>query len=338
MRVIHERNVNGAHADAVHLLDAEHTRAVSRAGDVLEYPGPVTTVYTKPMECVLWDPVRDCSPWLHLFESMWMLAGRHDVEYLNQVSKHIGQFVDDGSGTQHGAYGYRWRHWFGIDQLDHAVRQLQADPMSRRVVLQMWSPLGDTVSMQGAGGPQSPDVPCNLSVTFSLRTGRLDMVVFCRSNDIVFGCYGANAVHFSFLLQYIAARLAVPVGTYHQISVNWHAYDKVWKAKVSLDSAADWSVRDPYLSHLAVPMGLTDGGDLDNDIRNLTDCGFNPALQPVVVTDFMRLVVAPLRLVWVAWKAGDKALAFALLGDAERYAPLNDWLLACRMWMERRNK
>jgi len=52
----------------------------------------------------------------------------------------------------------------------------------------------------------------------------LDMTVFNRSNDIIWGCYGANAVHFSMLQEVMAAWVGVPVGCYWQISDNWHAY------------------------------------------------------------------------------------------------------------------
>jgi len=50
------------------------------------------------------------------------------------------------------------------------------------------------------------------------------MVVFNRSNDMVWGCYGANAVHFSFLHEFIGRSTGLPLGTYTQVSVNLHAY------------------------------------------------------------------------------------------------------------------
>lgn len=53
----------------------------------------------------------------------------------------------------------------------------------------------------------------------------LDMEVVCRSNDIVLGAYGANAVHFSVLQEYLAARIGVEVGSLWQMSWNYHMYD-----------------------------------------------------------------------------------------------------------------
>ena len=52
----------------------------------------------------------------------------------------------------------------------------------------------------------------------------LDMTVFNRSNDLIWGMLGANVVHFSFLQEYMACCLGLDVGQYHQISNNLHIY------------------------------------------------------------------------------------------------------------------
>ena len=51
---------------------------------------------------------------------------------------------------------------------------------------------------------ESKDLPCNTHVYFSIREGFLDMTVCNRSNDLIWGCCGANAVHMSFLQEYVA--------------------------------------------------------------------------------------------------------------------------------------
>jgi thymidylate synthase len=177
-------------------------------------------------------PERDANPFFHLYEALWMLAGRNDVAGPARYSSNMNNFSDDGK-TLHGAYGYRWRKAFKarsaqgasayefrkpFDQLAIIAQQLTHDPTDRRCVLQMWSAELDL-------GRQGKDLPCNDTATFQIGPdGRLHLVVFCRSNDIVWGAYGANAVHFSMLLEYMALWIGVPVGTYTQISVNWHGY------------------------------------------------------------------------------------------------------------------
>lgn len=225
MFVIHAANVHHALDQGLQLLDRHGITRDSRNGPVVMAPGPVTTVYAFPCERVLHWAARDANPFFHLYESLWMLAGRKDITPLTKYSKNIANYSDDGL-TQHAAYGYRWRHWmaetgFNLDQLGHIAERLAKDPNDRRSVLQMWDP---NLDLNKVG----KDFPCNLSVTFQRDTnGHLDMTVFNRSNDIIWGAYGANAVHFSMLQEYMATWIGCPVGKYNQISVNYHAYQEV---------------------------------------------------------------------------------------------------------------
>lgn len=217
MIVIKARNVNDALQQGLQHLSSYGIRRDSRNGPVLLSPEPVTTVYSKPLERVLFWPERDANPFFHLYESLWMLAGRNDVEPVARFAKQMLQYSDDGK-IFHGAYGYRWRHWFEFDQLKSIAASLSENKDDRRQVLQMWDPTKDL-------GRVGKDLPCNVSATFQINVdGALDLCVFCRSNDIVWGAYGANAVHFSFLLEYMARWIGVPVGRYSQISINYHGY------------------------------------------------------------------------------------------------------------------
>lgn len=185
------------------------TRQSSRNGPVLMIDEPVIVTYTDPKERVLFNQARDANPFFHLYESLWMLAGRNDVEPLAYYASKMKDYSDDGT-TLNGAYGYRWRecpdHDYGgkigshdngetLDQLDILVNHLKADPSSRRAVLQMWNVEDDLLKIGcktcdtrdktmffrdpgpcpicGSGyrqrGPASKDVCCNLSVMFSIR-------------------------------------------------------------------------------------------------------------------------------------------------------------------------
>lgn len=216
-------------------------RSSSRVGEVLRVDGPVIVTYTHPRERVLFNEARDCNPFFHLFEALWMLAGRNDVAPLVYYNPRIAEYSDDGS-TLHGAYGYRWRRWFGYDQLGWIIAELKERPESRRCVLQIWN------SMEGdrAAGdiPHDPwmarnggkDVPCNTQAYFALRDGLLDMTVCNRSNDLIWGMLGANVVHFSMLQEYMAFAIGVVIGSYHQISNNLHAYTDRWDPRRWLNS------------------------------------------------------------------------------------------------------
>lgn len=230
-------------------------RRPSRNGPVLMVDEPVTITYTHPKERVLFNQARDANPFFHLYESLWMLAGRNDVAPLAYYASNMSNYSDDGE-TLNGAYGYRWRHFQPVkepgwedlerDQLDLLVAHLKADPTSRRAVLQMWDVEDDLLKIG-----ESKDVCCNTAVYFSVRTIEgdrcepwfLDMTVTNRSNDLIWGCLGANAVHFSFLQEYMAARIGVEVGRYNQFTNNLHVYESNWKPDEWLASA---NVTDGY--------------------------------------------------------------------------------------------
>lgn len=161
------------------------SRGPSRYGSVIRVEEPVTITYTKPSKRVLFHPVRDANPFLHLIEALWMLAGQNRVQSLAHFAKRMAEFSDDDltsgeipfRGTSHGstdftggymwgAYGYRWRNWFKWDQLESCIKILRSDKITRRVVLGMWEPRDlQRVEKQ----PTCKDVPCNLLVMFSPR-------------------------------------------------------------------------------------------------------------------------------------------------------------------------
>lgn len=241
--------------------DCTVVREATRNGPVLRIAEPVTITYERPRERVLFNIVRDCNPGFHLYEALWMLAGRNDVAPLAYYNKQMREYSDDG-GTLNGAYGHRWRHAHArqspnrtgpgqVDQLDAIVHHLSRNPTSRRAVLTMWNTEDDLLKAgdhpersgnfynKGLPLPASKDISCNLNVMFALRTIRgpsqigawdvLDMTVTNRSNDMIWGTLGANHVHFSILQEYVAARLGAEVGLYHHFTNNLHVYETNWK-------------------------------------------------------------------------------------------------------------
>lgn len=220
MHTITCRNVNEALPAGLAHLRANGIRRDSRNGPVLAAPTPVTTVYRLPWERVLFSPERDCNPFFHLVEAVWMLAGRDDVETVARYAKQMNAYTDNGLYFW-GAYGYRWRKWFDRDQLLWAINRLKTDPSDRRVVIGMWDPYADP----GKADADGKDIPCNTHIYVWIdHEGRLSLTVCCRSNDIIWGAHGANAVHFSVLQEFLASSLGRPMGPLYQVSNNYHAY------------------------------------------------------------------------------------------------------------------
>lgn len=236
----------------------------TRNGPAMVAPGPVATVYKRPDQRVLFDAERDANPFFHLFESLWILAGRQDVGFLSLFNKKIADYSDDGK-TFHAPYGYRLRKFFGFDQIGRACEILKQSPESRRVVLQIW----DAEIDLGAIGK---DLPCNDLIMVSISNSALDITVCNRSNDAIWGAYGANAVQFSMIQEYMAAKIGVGVGTYTQMSNNFHAYtDNSYWQKFIAGQVGDWNPHTPYdlgarSDAFCTPYAIADASNFDADL------------------------------------------------------------------------
>lgn len=227
MKVLNVRNANDALGQGIQLIKESAEVVKSRAGVTLEVPSPVTTVYHKPWERVLISKVRDANPFFHLMEAMWILAGRRDVKFLTEFNKRMVDYSDD-SEVFNAPYGYRLRNGTGnykIDQLAEVIKLLKRDPNTRQAVCQIWDEY-DLVH-------NTKDKACNMSIVFRIRDGKLCMTVYNRSNDMIWGAYGANVVQFSIIQEYVAVHLDLLIGTYTQVSNSYHVYTegaggKVW--------------------------------------------------------------------------------------------------------------
>jgi thymidylate synthase len=279
MKILDVRNVHGALPAGLELLDEYGVRADSRNGPVLKLLEPCATVYRRPSEKLVMWPERDVNTAFLVYEALWMLAGRRDLKPLLRYVKTFGDYSDDGQ-TLHGAYGWRWRNHWMVDQLPIIARQLFTNQTDRRCVLAMWDPRDDL-------GKVRKDIPCNTIATFQVNNDCLDLTVFCRSNDIIWGAYFANAFHFAVLLEYMSALTKIPVGTYTQISVNYHAYEKVFEQSKGLwHDVAPVSRWNPYHTEevISVPVSWMSQDKLDAEISkilNNADRGvFEGSLDP----------------------------------------------------------
>jgi thymidylate synthase len=296
-------------------------------------------VYEQPLERVLFDPVRDANPFFHLMEALWMLGGRNDVKWLVRFNQRMATYSDDGV-VFNAAYGYRWRQQFDLkaehgkesrDQLSAIVQMLRADPESRRAVLQIWDAESDLAV-------SSKDIACNTQAMFKVRRGRLNMTVSNRSNDIVWGCYGANAVHFSMLLEYMAARVGVEPGHYRQMSDSYHAYHDTWP---KISGIAERYNGDPYeRREVSVHPLVTSAESFDSELMrwlesapdDLSSAQWEGEQAKWQNPYFIR-VATPIHNSWLAYKRKDREAAHQWL---DRCAA-TDWQRAAREWLQRRS-
>lgn len=153
-------------------------------------------------------------------EQVWFLTGsRQPSDLLNKYTKIWDDFTNlDGVVTT--AYGYRWKHHFGRDQIGLLVKLLQKEPSSRHGVVVTWDQASDGLNPN----LKKANVPCPYTFTVNIIGGKLHMHNIVRSNDMILGA-PHDIAGFALLQRILAAKLGIEVGKYtHSIS-NAHIYD-----------------------------------------------------------------------------------------------------------------
>lgn len=286
----------------------------SRNGRVRVLPHPVILTIGQPDQRVLLDPVRDANPFFHVMEWVWMLAGSNDAVWLSQFNKRMMSYADDG--RLRGAYGWRWAN--PEDQIAGVIDLLRRDPGTRQAVVSMWDPLQD--------GPnaRTSDRPCNTHIYFGRRASKLDMIVMNRSNDLVWGMLGANAVHMTFLHELVARASGIPMGNYQVFTKNLHVYLDVPRYDELTRTAR---VYDIYSKGEVRPYPLLAEGETWESLRE--DCkALVSGEGEIFRTMWMQHVALPIYWAYLA-KENRKNWISEIYAD--------DWRRACEEWVVRRS-
>ncbi|MCD0446245.1 thymidylate synthase [Glycomyces sp. A-F 0318] len=187
-------------------------------------------------------PARNNNIFATIAETMWVLAGRNDLQFLSHYLPRASDFSDDGE-TWRAGYGPRLRDWNGVDQVSEVLSILRSDPDSRRAVITLYDPDRDFID--------SKDIPCNNWIHFMLRDGRLDMSIAIRSNDIIWGFSGINTFEWSVLQEMMAHWLGAKTGYTTYFISSLHLYQKhytraeriITQAPVRSEYADGWTPR-----------------------------------------------------------------------------------------------
>jgi thymidylate synthase len=191
-----------------------------------------------PKKRTLLYPKRGNNPFSTLAETLWVLAGRNDIKFLEMFLPRAADFSDDGKVWRAG-YGPRMRKWQytryeyspevvedfheTTDQIEFIVKQLIKDSNSRQAVISIWDPrYENTVE-------KTKDYPCCNWIHFMIRDGALDCTVVVRSNDAIWGLSSINVYEWTVLQEILANILGIPVGQYYQMSDSLHLYQDVGK-------------------------------------------------------------------------------------------------------------
>lgn len=207
-------------AAAIDLLNKKETTYLNGRGGDTEEILHATFSISDPRQRWVTSRYPAINPAFAIAEVVWILSGRNDSAFLTYWNRQLAKYTGK-SIAYHGAYGFRLRRHFGIDQLERAYYALSNNPSNRQVVLQIWDCEIDLPTIDGQ--PVNPDIPCNIGSFLKIRENKLEWMQVLRSNDLFRGV-PYNFIQFTSLQEVLAGWLGVEVGTYNHLSDSLHVY------------------------------------------------------------------------------------------------------------------
>lgn len=301
---------------------------LTQRGAVLAIREPLLTILRKPLNNALLDEERDANPFFHLAEFFWIMRGENAAAPLNVFIRDFGDRYAEPDGTIWGAYGHRLRKLFGFDQIAEVIKLLRRSRNTRRAVLEIWDARSDL------NDDEKRDRPCNTHCYFRIQENTLSMTVCSRSHDIIWGVLGANAVHFSLLLDCIAQLSGCKTGELIFLSNNPHVYLDVFEAKHRLFL---WEKAEPLTQaapETYFPELFTDASE-DTEIALKKLQAFQD--KDVAVSSWFTDDVAPLLIAHDTFKKGNFEQALKIAETTFQETKFNPaWPYACYRWLARR--
>jgi thymidylate synthase len=98
------------------------------------------------------------------------------------------------------------------------IEHLRQDPDSRRAVIELFD---NERSLES----HSKDTSCACTLQFLIRNGVLDLIVYMRSNDLVWGL-PYDVFNFTMFQELLSCELHVPLGSYFHVAGSLHLYHR----------------------------------------------------------------------------------------------------------------
>jgi thymidylate synthase len=168
-----------------------------------------------------------------IYELLWFLRGETNVRYLKENGVTIWDEWADADGELGPVYGYQWRSWptangGHVDQISDIVRQIRANPDSRRLIVSAWN-----VGMI----EQMALPPCHTLFQFYVADGRLSCQLYQRSADIFLGV-PFNIASYALLTLMVAQVCGLQPGDFVHTFGDLHLYtNHVEQARTQLTRA-----------------------------------------------------------------------------------------------------
>jgi thymidylate synthase len=163
---------------------------------------------------IVTTPQRKFNPDYAEYEWNWYRFGNRDATEIAERAKIWKQMMVPGTSEVNSNYGYFWNK---NNQLDRAIEDLKTNKETRRAIVVHYD-INELDRYQY-------DTPCNDVLNFYIKDGKLELTVFARSIDLVFG-FCNDQYTFAKLMEYVSEQTGYPVGSMHWFITNLHIYPR----------------------------------------------------------------------------------------------------------------
>jgi thymidylate synthase len=212
-------DVESAFIDALSVAWRTGVSVAPRGAETRETVGMSLRI-KNPRARLITHPARRWSLALAVGELCWHLRGASDVGSLAYYSRAWADASADGKSISGSCYGRRifGEVAGGVSQWVAVREILRRDPDSRRATLLFGPPVN-------VFERDAPDFPCATAAQFIARGGKLNLLVFMRSNDLIWG-FGYDCFLFTMLQERMALELGLDLGWYQHVVGSLHLYSR----------------------------------------------------------------------------------------------------------------
>jgi thymidylate synthase len=148
------------------------------------------------------------------YEWLWYRSGNRDATEISERAKIWKQMMVPDTTEVNSNYGYFWNK---NNQLDRVIEDLKTNKETRRAIVVHY----DINELDR----YKYDTPCNDVLNFYIKDGKLELTIFARSIDLVFG-FCNDQYTFAKLMEYVSEQTGYPVGAMHWHITNLHIYPR----------------------------------------------------------------------------------------------------------------
>lgn len=240
--------INSFLVGASSLLLREGVKRNTRGFNCIELPEPFIFKLNNPTSRLVTIAERNWNPILPYAESLWLAIGRNDLEFIGHYLKSMKNYSDDGFFIR-GGYGPRLRKYSGIsndyrirnsenidisehnksevDQFSYISKNFAKDINTRQAIINIGDPPKDCFDENGCL-KETKDFPCTRLLHFQKHPieNKLNLTVYMRSNDFMYGASAVNIFNYTYIQEYFAQILNLKIGEYFHVANNFHFYEE----------------------------------------------------------------------------------------------------------------